>query len=93
MFGVWCLVFGVWCLVFGVWCLVFGVWCLVFGVWCLVCGVWCLVFGVWCLVFGAKGELDAIAINDGFENWEEMKTFFTDVFVGKLIFWKNCRWS
>ena len=43
--------------------------------------------------FCAKGELDAIAINDGFENWEEMKTFFTDVFVGKLIFWKNCRWS
>jgi hypothetical protein len=43
--------------------------------------------------FSAKGELNAIAINDGFENWEEMKTFFTDVFVGKLIFWKNCRWS
>lgn len=42
--------------------------------------------------FRAKGELDAIAINDGFENWEEMKTFFSDVFVGKLIFWKNCRW-
>ena len=47
---------------------------------------------VQCIVTG-KGELDAIAINDGFENWEEMKTFFTDVFVGKLIFWKNCRWS
>lgn len=43
--------------------------------------------------FRTKGELDDIAINDGFENWEEMKTFFTDVFVGKLIFWKDCVWS
>jgi len=45
-----------------------------------------------CVEFRAKGELDAIAINEGFENWKEMKSFFTYVFVGKLIFWKNCRW-
>lgn len=44
--------------------------------------------------FGSKIELDEIAINDGFENWEEMKTFFPEVFIGKLIFWKNneCFW-
>ena len=34
-----------------------------------------------------------IAINDGFENWEEMKTFFTEDFVGKMIFWKGCVWT
>lgn len=33
--------------------------------------------------------LDDIAKNDGFENWEEMKTFFTEDFEGKLIFWNN----
>lgn len=37
--------------------------------------------------------LSKIAINDGFENWEEMKTFFTEDFVGKMIFWKDCVWS
>jgi len=36
--------------------------------------------------------LDDIAKNDGFENWEEMKTFFTEDFEGKLIFWKHCIW-
>lgn len=40
-----------------------------------------------------KEILDRVAINDGFENWEEMKTFFTEDFVGKMIFWKNCVWS
>jgi len=44
--------------------------------------------------FGSKIELDEIAINDGFENWEEMKTFFPKIFIGKLIFWKSdeCFW-
>lgn len=37
--------------------------------------------------------LNKIAVNDGFENWAEMKTFFTEVFEGKMIFWKNCVWS
>lgn len=36
--------------------------------------------------------LNQIAVNDGFENWEEMKTFFTEVFVGKMIFWEDCVW-
>lgn len=38
-------------------------------------------------------EIESLAINDGFENWEEMKTFFTEDFVGKMIFWKDCVWS
>jgi hypothetical protein len=42
--------------------------------------------------FSDPMELYEIAINDGFETWEEMKTFFPDVFEGKLIFWKNCNW-
>lgn len=37
--------------------------------------------------------LDRVSINDGFENWQEMKTFFTNNFVGKMIFWKDCVWS
>ncbi len=37
--------------------------------------------------------LNTIAINDGFESWEEMKTFFTEYFEGKMIFWKDCVWS
>jgi hypothetical protein len=45
------------------------------------------------LKFHLKRWLDELAIDDGFEDWEEMKTFFPDVFVGKLIFWENCRWS
>jgi hypothetical protein len=36
--------------------------------------------------------LNKIAINDGFKNWEEMKTFFTEDFIGKLIFWEKCTW-
>ena len=36
--------------------------------------------------------LNDIAINDGFENWDEMKTFFTEDFTGKLIFWNNTVW-
>ncbi|POS00940.1 hypothetical protein Q361_11744 [Flavobacterium croceum DSM 17960] len=39
-----------------------------------------------------KENLDYIAVNDGFDNWEEMKTFFTENFTGKLIIWKDCSW-
>lgn len=38
-------------------------------------------------------ELKNIAVNDGFENWEEMKEFFTEDFVGKVIIWSECVWS
>ena len=33
--------------------------------------------------------LNAFAQNDGFENWEEMKDFFPDLFIGKIIYWNN----
>ncbi len=35
-------------------------------------------------------ELNAFAVNDGFENWHEMKIFFKNYggyFGGKIIFW------
>lgn len=38
-------------------------------------------------------ELKNIAVNDGFENWEEMKEFFIEDFVGKVIIWSDCVWS
>jgi hypothetical protein len=38
-------------------------------------------------------EIESLAINDGFESWAEMKTFFTEDFVGKMIFWEDCVWS
>lgn len=37
--------------------------------------------------------LNSIAVNDGFENWEKMRNFFTEVFEGKMIYWKDCVWS
>lgn len=37
-------------------------------------------------------EIEYLAIHDGFESWEEMKTFFTEDFEGKIIFWKDCIW-
>jgi hypothetical protein len=37
-------------------------------------------------------HLDYVAINDGFDNWEEMKTFFPADFKGKLIIWRDCTW-
>jgi hypothetical protein len=43
--------------------------------------------------FKHSQELKNIALNDGFESWEEMKQFFTENFVGKLIIWSNCVWS
>ena len=36
--------------------------------------------------------VEALAINDGFENSIEFFEFFNDSFVGKLIFWKDCIW-
>lgn len=43
-------------------------------------------------VLKADEELNALAINDGFESWAEMREFFPTHFVGKIIFWKNCQW-
>ena len=43
-----------------------------------------------------KDELNAFAVNDGFENWSQMKLWFDNedkMFVGKIIFWKDCVWS
>lgn len=43
-----------------------------------------------------KDELNAFAVNDGFENWSQMKLWFDNedkMFVGKIIFWKGCVWS
>jgi len=37
--------------------------------------------------------LNQFAINDGFENWEEMKEFFKEDFKGKVIFWRECIWN
>ena len=38
----------------------------------------------------------ALAVNDGFENWEQMKLWFDNSddrqFIGKIIFWKDCTW-
>lgn len=37
-------------------------------------------------------ELNDLAINDGFENWEQMKQWFLNddgQYFGKIIFWKN----
>lgn len=32
-----------------------------------------------------QSELDNFAKKEGFENWEDMKTFFTEPFTGRLI--------
>lgn len=40
-------------------------------------------------------ELNALAVNDGFENWSQMKHWFANQdmqFFGKIIFWKDCVW-
>jgi hypothetical protein len=39
-----------------------------------------------------EDELNALAINDGFENWSKMKQWFFNPdgqYFGKIIFWKN----
>jgi len=40
-------------------------------------------------VFSTKEVLNDIARNDGFENWEEMKEWFNEDFIGKIIIWGN----
>ena len=40
----------------------------------------------------SEDELNALAINDGFENWGQMKQWFFNPdrqYFGKIIFWKN----
>ena len=32
-------------------------------------------------------SVEALAKNDGFESWEEMKEFFPEFFEGKIIYW------
>jgi len=32
-------------------------------------------------------QLNILAISDGFESWEDMKSFFKEPFVGKIIYW------
>lgn len=32
-------------------------------------------------------SLNALAVNDGFRDWQEMKQWFTEDFTGKMIFW------
>lgn len=47
-------------------------------------------------ILESKEELNALAINDGFDNWEQMRIFFENeenCFLGKIIFWKDCVWS
>jgi hypothetical protein len=37
-------------------------------------------------------ELSELAVNDGFENWQQMKSWFikdNEIFKGKIIYWKN----
>jgi hypothetical protein len=43
-------------------------------------------------ILESKEELNALAINDGFDNWEQMRIFFGNegnCFSGKIIFWKD----
>ena len=46
-------------------------------------------------VLETSQELDALAKNDGFNNWSEMREWFDNdsrQFIGKIIFWKDCTW-
>jgi hypothetical protein len=36
-----------------------------------------------------ENDLNQFAVNDGFENWNELIEFFTNTFEGKLITWYN----
>lgn len=48
------------------------------------------------IILKTYDELNALAVNDGFENWSQMKLWFDNedkMFVGKIIFWKDCVWS
>lgn len=49
-------------------------------------------------VLETSQELDALAKNDGFNNWSEMLEWFDNdsrQFIGKIIFWdyRKCVWS
>lgn len=37
--------------------------------------------------FKALESLDELAENDGFDNWEQMKEWFSEEFHGKMIYW------
>lgn len=44
------------------------------------------------IVLKSNDELNALAENDGFNNWDEMKHWFVNAdmqYFGKIIFWKN----
>jgi len=44
------------------------------------------------IILITKDELNALAENDGFDNWEQMKNWFENSdnkYVGKIIFWKD----
>ncbi|HOG36775.1 MAG TPA: ASCH domain-containing protein [Paludibacteraceae bacterium] len=43
--------------------------------------------GVFFMILNTPSELNILAESDGFEDWEDMKTFFREDFKGKLIFW------
>jgi len=47
-------------------------------------------YGTFCKI----QELNELAVDDGFTNWEHMKEWFSEDFKGKMIFWKslNCVW-
>ncbi|MCB0508678.1 MAG: hypothetical protein KDD21_10300 [Bacteroidetes bacterium] len=48
------------------------------------------------IILKTYDELNALAVNDGFQNWGQMKLWFDNenkMFVGKMIFWKDCVWS
>lgn len=50
------------------------------------------------IVLRKREELNALAINDGFEDWAEMRSWFENSdgqFFGKIIFWNydKCVWS
>lgn len=44
------------------------------------------------IILNTNEELSALAVNDGFENWVQMKQWFVNndnQYIGKIIFWKN----
>jgi hypothetical protein len=47
------------------------------------------------IVLKKMAELDALAVNEGFDDWVQMRLWFDNVdreYVGEIIFWKNCNW-
>lgn len=44
------------------------------------------------IILKSENELNALAENDGFDNWSQMKLWFDNPdkqYFGKIIFWKN----